>query len=144
MTTVRSFWSFVKSSRSQPENLSFEVNNELCTDPSQIAEGFNDLFASFFTPTDDNVVITSPELEVPQLGDFSVTSSMVLRRIKQLSPDKAVGPDNISGRMLKLCAKNIAPILARIFNMSLSSGKLPMGWKTAHVVPVYKKVTVQC
>ena len=64
---------------------------------------------------------------------------MVLDRIKKLGADKAVGPDNISGRMLKLCADSIAPVLARIFNISIASGKLPMEWKTAHVVPVYKK-----
>ena len=38
-----------------------------------------------------------------------------------------------------MCADSIAPVLARIFNISIASGKLPMEWKTAHVVPVYKK-----
>ena len=41
--------------------------------------------------------------------------------------------------MLKMCADSIAPVLACIFNISIASGKLPMEWKTAHVVPVYKK-----
>ena len=38
-----------------------------------------------------------------------------------------------------MCADSIAPVLVRIFNTSTVSGKLPMEWKTAHVVPVYKK-----
>ena len=38
-----------------------------------------------------------------------------------------------------MCADSIAPVLARTFNISIASGKLPMEWKTAHVVPVYKK-----
>ena len=70
---------------------------------------------------------------------MSFSPDMVLDRIKKLGADKAVGPDNISGRMLKMCADSIAPVLARIFNISIASGKLPMEWKTAHVVPVYKK-----
>ena len=64
---------------------------------------------------------------------------MVFNKIKSLSPDKAVGPDEISCRMLKLCANSICPVLTRIFNMSISSGTLPSCWKTANVVPVYKK-----
>ena len=95
----------------------------------------------FFTHNDDTVEITSPEHEVQNICIMSFTSDMVLDRIKKLGADKAVGPDNISGRMLKMCADSdsIAPVLARIFNISIASGKLPIQWKTAHVVPVYKK-----
>ena len=39
-----------------------------------------------------------------------------LTELKKLGADKAVGPDNVSGRMLKMCADSIAPVLARIFN----------------------------
>ena len=70
---------------------------------------------------------------------MSFNSDMVLDRIKKIGADKAVGPDNISGRMLKMCVDSIAPVLARIFNIPIASSKLPMEWKTAHVVPVYKK-----
>ena len=59
---MKKFWSFVKSTRSQPENLSFNINNQKCTDPDKIAQEFNDLYASFFTHNDDTVEITSPEL----------------------------------------------------------------------------------
>ena len=141
---MKKFWSFVESTRSQPENLSFNINNQQCTDPAKIAQEFNDLFASlffffFFTHNDDTVEITSPELEVQNICIISFTYDMVLDRIKNLGADKAVGPDNISGRMLKKCADSIAPVLARIFNTSIASGKLPVEWKTAHVVPVYKR-----
>ena len=64
---------------------------------------------------------------------------MVCDKIKSLSPDKAVGPDDISCRMLKLCSNSISPALTRIFNISISTGNLPSCWKIAIVVPVYKK-----
>ena len=44
---MKKFLSFVKSTRSQPENLSFNINNQQGTDPAKIAQEFNDLFASF-------------------------------------------------------------------------------------------------
>ncbi|XP_072046304.1 uncharacterized protein [Amphiura filiformis] len=136
---MKRFWSFVKSSRSQPENISFNIDNLPCTAPDLIAQRFNDLFFFFFTHTDDTVEITSPELIVEPFSNTRFNSEMVLNRIKKLAADKAVGPDNISGRMLKMCAHSIAPVLARIFSMSAALGKLPIGWKIAHVVPVYKK-----
>ena len=60
-------------------------------------------------------------------------------KFHQLSPDKAVGPDDISCRMLKLCSNSISPVLTRIFNISIATGNLPSCWKIANVVPVYKK-----
>jgi len=78
-------------------------------------------------------------LDVPPISFITVTNDMVLGKLKSLSPDKAVGPDEISCRMLKLCANSICPVLARIFNISISTGSLPSSWKTANIVPVYKK-----
>ena len=40
---------------------------------------------------------------------------------------------------LKLGAKFIAPSLTKLFQLSLSSGKLPLDWISANVVPVHKK-----
>ena len=40
--SMKRSWSFVKASRSQTENLSFNINDQQCTDPVQIAKGFND------------------------------------------------------------------------------------------------------
>ena len=34
---------------------------------------------------------------------------------------------------------SISPVLTCIFNISISTGNLPSRWKTANVVPVYKK-----
>ena len=39
---------------------------------------------------------------------------------------------------MKVCAKELAPSLAKLFNISLSSGNLPIEWKVANVVPIYK------
>ena len=69
-------WSFVKSTRSQPENLSFNINNQQCTDPAKIVQECNDLFASFFTHNDHTV-----ELEVQNICIMSFSSDMVLDRI---------------------------------------------------------------
>ena len=53
--------------------------------------------------------------------------------------DKACGPGLLPSRLLKLGAEFIAPSLAQLFQQSLSSGKLPLDWISANVVPVHKK-----
>jgi len=47
---------------------------------------------------------------------------------------KASGPDVIPCRVLKQTAHETAPILADIFNCSLSTGILPRDWKSANMV----------
>ena len=56
-----------------------------------------------------------------------------------LNPSKASGQDGISIRMLKNTASSIAPSLAKLFNLSLTSGALPLSArKKSLIVPVPK------
>ena len=52
---------------------------------------------------------------------------------------KATGPDNISAHLLKELNLELAPVLALIFQASLHQCRLPLDWKIANVVPIYKK-----
>ena len=72
-----------------------------------------------------------PEIEISTVG--------VEKLLKNLNPAKAPGPDGISARVLKELSHEIAPSLAMIFRQSYDTGKIPSGWKVAHVSPVYKK-----
>ena len=56
-----------------------------------------------------------------------------------IDPAKSSGPDNIPGRLLKEGAPWIAEPLARLFNMSMSSGQLPREWTRGNVTPIFKK-----
>jgi hypothetical protein len=51
-----------------------------------------------------------------------------IKLLKDLNPHKASGPDQIPTRLLKLCASDLAPAIARVFQTSLNS----------HSVKVYK------
>ena len=63
----------------------------------------------------------------------------IQKLLEQLNPHKAAGPDGIKATILKELAKEIAPILKIIFNISYDTGTIPEQWKTAIVQPVYKK-----
>ena len=57
---------------------------------------------------------------------------------RYFNPNKAEGPNEIHGRVLKECKTVIAPILTIIFQKSLTSGTIPSDWKHANACPVYK------
>ena len=66
------------------------------------------------------------------------TEDAVSDLVTNLDASKATGPDDISARMLKETAPSIVYSLTKLFNLSLTSGKLPSAWKLARVVPVPK------
>ena len=58
--------------------------------------------------------------------------------LEAIDISKSNGPDGISARMLKYTAASITPSIARLFNQSLLSCKVPLEWKSSLVVPVPK------
>jgi len=51
---------------------------------------------------------------------------------------KVSGPDGVSSRMLKATAHPITPSLTKLFNISITTGKIPGKWKLSAVVPIPK------
>ena len=64
--------------------------------------------------------------------------SEVKRLLKDLIPNKAPGPDDISPLELKLASGKIAATVAALSNESLSSGTLPEQFKMAKLHPLLK------
>ena len=62
-----------------------------------------------------------------------------MKLLKNLNPRKASGPDNISARILKDCAEDLAPIITLILQRSISEGRVPHDWRQANVTAIYKK-----
>jgi hypothetical protein len=52
--------------------------------------------------------------------------------------NKSVGPDRVSGDILKLGGKDMIPYLARLIDITLNNGTLPGDWKRATVIPIHK------
>ena len=67
-----------------------------------------------------------------KLYSFNISSEVIFQLIKNLDPNKANGHDEISVKMLKLCA----PLP---FENCLASGEFPNVWVKSNNVPVHKK-----
>ena len=57
----------------------------------------------------------------------------------KVNPSKSSGPDNIPNRILKECAVLLAPILQKIFQVSINTGDLPKNWRDANISSIFKK-----
>ena len=69
--------------------------------------------------------------------DFSETA--VREKLQKLNPDKSPGPDDIHPLLLKECAYVLSQPLSLIFQQSFDTGTLPADWRTASIVPIFKK-----
>ena len=76
---------------------------------------------------------------LPEIPPICIQADGVAQLLLNLKSHKATGPDNFPSYFLKEVANEIAPALSLIFQASLNQGSLPDIWKSALVVPVYKK-----
>lgn len=86
---------------------------------------------SFFTSVFSTPVPPSDNPEDPDGVAFEevfIDASVVLTKIKKLDVNKAVGPDNISGKLLKPMGDILAHPISIIFNKSLQEGCVPKQW----------------
>ena len=99
------------------------------------------LFYGRFEQLDDCLEVVMTELQTTSEDEEEV--DICVGEVKgvffRLTLTEAEGPDNLSPRVLKECAEELAGVLQWIFNMSVRSGKIPDLWKTARIVLVPKK-----
>ena len=106
-------------------------------------EQFNEDFASVFTQED---VASMPDAkqffngsENDFLKNVLVTEEKIRNKLNKLKVDKAVGAGEMSPRLLKECQEEICHPLTKILQKSQEEGVGPEDWKTAIVLPIYKK-----
>lgn len=134
------FWSIVRS-KTKTKSFPTEIcNGNLKASSSQEkADLFNDFFYSNFSYTNDEEL---PEIESfinPNLTGLTLDVVDIRLLLTTINANKATGPDGLSGRFLKECSAEIAPSLTWLFNLSLSTGHVPEIWRSANVIPVFKK-----
>ncbi len=138
----KKFWAYMKSFGRDTAGippLKDRSTGTLVTDSKAKADILNQQYKSVFTEEDMSDVPLLDQAKHPAAPDLAVTTKGVEKLLSKIQPHKAAGPDNIPARFLKDYAAQLAPTLQIIFSKSLSSGILPSDWKTANVVPVFKK-----
>ena len=108
-----------------------------------MAEELNKHFSSVFT-REDTSSLPVPETkfngsEGERLGQLIVTPEVVASKIKNMKENKSPGVDGLSPKILKETVEQISKPLAHVFNMSLQEGIVPLEWKEANIIPLFKK-----
>ena len=136
----KKFFSFLKSMRKETAGVPpLKHQGTTASDTIDKANTLNNQFHSVFTTDTDH--------EMPDLGnnvynkmkDINITVQGVLKLLKNLNPNKASGPDEVTPRILKELHVELAPAITLLFQRSMDTGQLPADWKHAFVCPIYKK-----
>lgn len=111
------------------------------TSGRDMAELLNSQFCSVFTEEDlTHIPVPKDETEgTEKLRTVTITREDVKKQINNLRKDAAPGPDGITPALLKNIRDEVAGPLCHIFNKSLTGGQVPGDWKTATVIPIFKK-----
>ena len=115
-----------------------QEDGELCHDDQEMTEILNKHYAGVFTAEDPNLPPNPPTSTCPEMSDITFSQYGVTEVLRHLKNSSSPGPDEISQRVLKETANEVSLPLTLLFNKSMQSGILPMDWKRANVVPIYK------
>ena len=138
--TKKKLWSYLKHKRQDSFGIStLKANGQIHTSPEAKATALNDQFVSVFTAEQTDTVPDLGSSPFPDMPTINITANGVHKCLKNLKVNKATGPDDISARVLKECAAELAPMLSFIFQQSIKCGEVPHDWRRANVVPIFKK-----
>ena len=140
----KSFWKTVKTLSKQ--SISIPALKDKCghvaSSDVDKAVMLNDFFVQCFNysvPALDNWSSQDYDLDSSSCPDeFYCSEDEVIDLLTSLNLTKASGSDGISATMLRNTACSIAPAIVMLFNMSISTGKLPSVWKLSAIVPIPK------
>jgi Reverse transcriptase (RNA-dependent DNA polymerase)/Endonuclease-reverse transcriptase len=134
------FWNFVNSKLKITDSVGALVdqNGVVISDDFNKAQVLNKCFHSVFTRDDGrspNLVpfISLVPFSIPKFEDVNVFRKLLKRPMKA-----SCGPDGIPPIFYKRLAVVLAEPLSQIFRVSFITKAIPMEWKSARVIPVYK------
>lgn len=116
----------------------FLINDQSCSDSNTIAESFNNYFKSVFSRDDGTIPDYACNFVQSTIPDITISCSGVHNLILKLDVTKSSGPDGIPNTFLRRYSEWCARYLTVIFNKSFASATVPILWKTANVVPLFK------
>ena len=141
----KSFYAYVRSKQNVRDKVGPLEDNfgNIVTQGFVLAEELNMHFSSVFT-REDTSSLPVPETkfkgsEGERLWQLVVTPEEVASKVNNMKENKSPGVDGISPKILKETVEQISTPLAHVFNMSLQEGIVPLEWKEANIVPLFKK-----
>ena len=135
----KKLWNFIKSKKCDLVGVApLERGTEIASESVDKANVLNDYFCSVFTTEKETFNLAHRGRSIATMAPITVSKEGVQKLMEDLNPSKSAGPDEIPNRLLQTIAQELAPVMTKMFQMSLDAGALPSIWKHALVQPVYK------
>ena len=120
-----------------------DADGNMVLDDLRGANLLNSYFSSVFTRENlANVPDASKLVDDKSdnnLIDIEITEELVKKKLDLIKVDKSTGVDEIHPRMLFELRDVLVKPLTTLFNASLATSLVPLDWKSATVVPLFKK-----
>lgn len=117
-------------------------NNTSATIPDNtLPDTLNQFFARFNHHSRNPDTFPAPPADKDLLP---LQPHQVRATVRRVNARKAPGPDGVPGQVFKDCADQLAEVFTSIFNLSLKQSVVPTCLKSAVIVPIPKKNTVNC
>jgi len=78
------------------------------------------------------------------MDDKEFTKEEVIQVIESLQPKKAPGPNGIANETIQLVFKEIPKTMTATYNACLRTGRFPVNWKIAKILPIAKPEKEEC
>ena len=134
---TKKFWAHVKNTTKScriPEVVRY--NNDISTNAITKANMFNSFFFDQFSEQSTYDI----DIDLDRIEDYiDFSETRVKQLLNDININRACGPDNIPGIVLKNTSSSISSPLSRLFHSIYKMGIIPSDWKKANVVPVHKK-----
>jgi len=142
----KKFWGYVKS-KSNTKNAMGNIKvcngngqTEIIVDDDRKSNAFADYFSTVFRHEPDSEFQKLPNINYSfPMTDLEISCDIVREKLIRLKTDKSPGPDNIHPRVLKELHDLLAEPIAKLYNLSLKSGKLPEDWRQSTITAIHKK-----
>ena len=135
---TKKFWSHVKAdSKSHRIPECVHRQGRYRSTPKEKCDLFNDFFFDQFSE-ESNYGIPI-DWSNDEAFDIEFCPSKIENLLKNINSNKAYGPDEIHGKILKNCSRSLSTPLSLLFSLSYNTGSIPKDWKIANIVPVHKK-----
>ena len=118
----------------------FEIDGKTVTNPLEKAEVLKHQFDSVFEKSNREDYREAEPSTMPEnsFEDIIVSEDDIAKKIKELRPSAAAGPDEIPALLLKNCANSLKIPLLLLFRATLDSGSIPRALKTGIITPIHK------
>ena len=117
------FYKYVKRRKQNRENIPAikDCNGRIITDSIEKANSLNFYYSSVFSSEGNIPNIQGKISSEP----FTIDTKIIRKRIAAIGKNKLVGPDCVSGEILKLGGEAMIPYLGRLLDITMNNGTLP-------------------